>query len=228
MHSSTNRKHHITDDIIDEYNSRFEGYPCMQLEENPSYILKKCKEVNGIFSQKWNPQEMLHKYIDTFSHECWKKLPTSQKLQHSLTECSSCPSFFPALTRAFPSRKRALSGRNAVHIAITARPDLQMPPAKLAKKVGQDIVTQLEPTCKDLTGRSLADLLQCTPTAGVTKRKTPAAKKKENRDRLREVKHAIESDLHKRDHDLLFQNRLSFRKYNSIRLVEAFETHEEV
>ena len=183
--------------------------------------------MNSIFSQKWHPQEILHKYIATFSNNSWKKLPTSQKLQHSLTECNSCPSFFPALTRAFPGRKRALSERNAVEIAITARPHLQIPPAKLARKVGQDIVTQLEPTCKELTGRSLADVLQSTPIAGVTKRKTPAAKKKENRARLREVKHAIESELHKRDHDLLFQNRLSFKKYNTIRLTEAFETPEE-
>ena len=153
------------------------------------------------------------------------KLPTSQKFQHSRTECQSCPSFFPALTRAFPGRKRALSERNTVDITI-AKPDLSLPPTKLAKKIGHDIVTQLEPTCKELTGRSLADILQRTPTAGVTKRKTPAAIKKENREQLRGVKHAIESELHKRDHDHLFQNRLSFRKYNSIRLAEAFETSE--
>ena len=52
MHSSTNSKHHITEDIIHEYNSWFEGYPCMQLGGNPSYILKKCNEVNGIPEMK--------------------------------------------------------------------------------------------------------------------------------------------------------------------------------
>ena len=106
----------------------------MRLEGVPAYVLKKCKEVNSIFSQKWHSQEMLHQYIATFSHNSSKKLPASQKLQHSLTECNSCPSFFPALTHAFPGRKRALSERNAVEITITASPHLQMPPAKLAKK----------------------------------------------------------------------------------------------
>ena len=38
---------------------------------------------------------------------------TSQKLQHSPTKCSSCPSFLPAATHALPCRKRALSERNA-------------------------------------------------------------------------------------------------------------------
>lgn len=66
-----------------------------------------------------------------------------------------------------------------------------------------------------------------TPVAGVTKRKQPAEVKKENRDRVRGVKRAIESELHQRDHDLLFKNCLSFRKYNTIRLAETFESPEE-
>ena len=78
-----------------------------------------------------------------------------------------------------------------------------------------------------MTGGSLADVLQKTPAAGVVKRKRPAEVKKENRDRLRGDKHAIEGELRKRDHDLLFQNRLSFRKYKKIRLGEAFESSEE-
>ena len=106
-------------------------------------------------------------------------------------------------------------------------PNASLPPTKLAKKLGQDLVAKLEPTCVELTGRSLADVLQKTPVAGVTKRKQPAEVKKENRDRVRGVKLAIESELHKRDHELLFENRLSFRKYNTIRLAEAFESPEE-
>ena len=33
---SSNRKHYMTGDIIHECNSRFGGYPCMQLEGNPA------------------------------------------------------------------------------------------------------------------------------------------------------------------------------------------------
>ena len=113
-----------------------------------------------------------------------------------------------------------------VEVTLT-HPSVSLPPTKLAKKLGQDIVSQLDHTCVELTGGSLADVLQKTPAAGVVKRKRPAEVKKENRDRLRGVKHAIERELHKRDHDLLYQNRLSFRKYNKIRLAEAFESPEE-
>ena len=69
----TNGKHNMTDDIIHEYNSWLEGYPRMRLEGGPAYVFKKCKELNSIFSQKWYPQEMLHKYIAIFSHNSWKK-----------------------------------------------------------------------------------------------------------------------------------------------------------
>jgi len=37
----------MSDDIIKEYNTLFEGYPRMQLEGNPAYILQKCKEMNS-------------------------------------------------------------------------------------------------------------------------------------------------------------------------------------
>lgn len=46
------------------------------------------------------------------------------------------------------------------------------------KRLGQDIVTQLDPACTELTGKSLADILQTTPQAGLTKQKTPTKGKK--------------------------------------------------
>ena len=79
----------------------------------------------------------------------------------------------------------------------------------------------LDPACQQLTGMSLATVLQHTPIAGVIQKKNKIIAKKENRDRLRSVKTAIESELQKRDDDLLLQNRLSFKEYNAIRLSEA-------
>lgn len=46
------------------------------------------------------------------------------------------------------------------------------------KRLGQDIVTQLDPACTELTGKSLADVLQTTPQAGLTKQKTRTERKK--------------------------------------------------
>ena len=82
---------------------------------------------------------------------------------------------------------------------IVTPPNVSLPPTKLARKLGQDIVAKLEPTCMELTRGSLADVLQKT---GVTKNKQPAQVKKENRDTIRGVKQAIESELQQRDHEL--------------------------
>ena len=65
---------------------------------------------------------------------------------------------------------------------------------KLAECI-EDIVSTLDPACKTLTGMSLATVLQRTPSAGVSQRKTKYERKKENRNRLRSVKAAIESEL---------------------------------
>ena len=98
---------------------------------------------------------------------------------------------------------------------------VNLPPAQWAKYVGENLVKVLDPACQQLTGMSLATVLQHTPIAGVIQKKNKIIAKKENRDRLRSVKTAIESELQKRDDDLLLQNRLSFKEYNAIRLSEA-------
>lgn len=66
------------------------------------------------------------------------------------------------------------------------------------------------PCMQELTGQSLSDILQSTPIPGVTKRKHQQPERRKTG----------------RNHELLFQNRLSIRKYSSIRLAEAFETPE--
>ena len=139
----------------------------MKLEGNEQYVLTKCKEMNASFSKEMEPQDNLHLYINTFSKEKWSKLRISQKLRHARTECTACSLFFPDMTLAFPRKKRALS---EVEVTVT-RPCTSLPPTKLAKKLGQDIVSQL---CVKLTGGSLADVLQKIPAAGVVKRKRPA------------------------------------------------------
>ena len=111
-HTDTRGNYQLTTDIIKEYNKVFEEYPQMKLAGNEQYVLKKCMERNATFSKKWNPQESLHTYVDTYSKEKWSKLPISQKLRHARTECTACPFFFPDMTRAFPGKKRALSERS--------------------------------------------------------------------------------------------------------------------
>lgn len=132
-------------------------------------------------------------YMSTFSHEQWEKLSTSQKLHHSRRECRACPVTFPDLTHVFPCKKRALSERQLVDVTVT-EPDVNLPPTKVMKRLGQDIVAQLDPACREITGKSLVDVLQVTQETGVSKKKA-SERKKENREKLREIKTAIQRSV---------------------------------
>ena len=110
QNSTANRQHRLSEQLITEYNTLFEGYPNMQLEGKTEYILKKCKELCSNFSQRWYPKEMAQTYMSTFAREMWVKLSCSQKLQHSRRDCKACPIIFPELTSCFPCKKRPLRG----------------------------------------------------------------------------------------------------------------------
>ena len=216
-------------EVIGEYNTLFNGYPNMQLSGNSKYTAEKCKALNTSFSRKWPNQEKMHEYISTFSTKNWDQLSTTEKGGHTREACPICPAWYQDLALSFPgSRKRVLETSQIVNVHMdVVQPDTTLPPTKLAKRIGENIVTSLDPGCKTLTGMSLATVLQRTPSAGVSQRKTKSERKKENRNRLRSVKAAIETELQQRDTDLLLKNRLSFNKYNAIRLSESYETRDE-
>ncbi len=217
------------DDIVHEYNSMFENYPKMQACGESRYLTKKFRELNASFSRRWNPRSNLTIYMDTFSEENWTKLPQTQKQQHSLQLCQACPFNFSDIDCAFPVRspaaKRKLEDSQLVNVEVSV-PDLTTPPTKVAKKLGRDIIAQLNPACQRITKMPLSRVLDLTPGSGVTQRKSHTEKKRERRKRMRDIKQSIESEFKQRDSSLLLQNRLSYRKYNKIRLVESFESTE--
>lgn len=110
----------------------------MKLDGAPEHVFKKCKELGSVFSQKWYPKDMAPCYISTFSPKKWETPSISQKLQHS-RECKACPVAYPDLTRAFPCKKRPLSERQ-LDVTVSDPGD-SLPPTKVMKRLGQDIVT---------------------------------------------------------------------------------------
>lgn len=53
--AETNGHHNLGYDI-EKYNDQFVEFPRMKFEGSHDYALKKCKEMNASFSQKWHPQ----------------------------------------------------------------------------------------------------------------------------------------------------------------------------
>lgn len=146
----------------DEYNHIFGGYPHMQITGNPKYISDKCKDLNALFSRKWPNQESVQQYLSTFSKQ-WEELPLNEKNTHCRTSCPVCPTKYGELTQAFPvTRKRVLekSQVDNVHVHVHVEQDLNLPPTKKAKYIGENLAKVLDPACQQLTGMTLATVLQ--------------------------------------------------------------------
>ena len=58
-----------------------------------------------------------------------------------------------------------------VDVTVT-EPDVNLPPTKVMKRLGKDIAAQLDPACREITGKSLVDVLQVTQEAGNSKKKS--------------------------------------------------------
>ena len=95
------------------------------------------------------------------------------------------------------------------------------------KKLGHDIVTQLSPICENISGMPLSKVFSVIQNSQILKLLNASAGQKqkyERRKNMRGAKEKVQLELQKHDSDLVFQRRLSFRKYNTIRLIESFET----
>lgn len=223
-HSRKQHAHkHLHRVVSEEYNTFFSLHAQMQLRES-KYVGVQIKKICQLFRKRWHPQQRLVEYTSRFAMQKWEKLPTCQKQQHSCTDCQACPLYFSKLTSSFPGgKKQDCKGKGLLKVEVT-KPSIEMPQTKLAKTIGHELVSKVSPQCEKLVGMPLSKVLEMTPSAGVQQRKTSAEKKKESRKRLRDIKNTLESEMRKRDTDLVFLQRLSYKKYNAIRMAEAFET----
>ena len=83
------------------------------------------------------------------------------------------------------------------------------------------------PICQEMTGMPLSKVLALTPTSGTTEPKSRSDQKRDHRRRMWDVKQTLQQELQIRDSKMLFHQRLSYRKYNAIRLTESFESIKE-
>ena len=225
LRKHANRSGHLNiqnhEALLRDYNESFLGYPNMQLAGEPKYLTKKFKELNAKFSQKWPGKLKPNQYCEAFSMANWQKLPTTENYRHCQHECSACPLNFPELEAAFPLRSPVAKRKQKQSITCiieAAEEDLDSPPTKIAKKLGHDIVNQLSPICQQMAGMPLSKVLSLTPTSEITERKSRSEQKQDQRQRTHHVKQALQLELRKNDNKMLFQQRLSYSKYNAIRM----------
>ena len=91
-------------EIKKQYHQLFKETPAMHLTSQASKLIT-IKSLLKKFNEHWYHQEKRVTYLETFSTENWKALPNTRKALHSMHHCRACPTEFPQLTSAFPSKR---------------------------------------------------------------------------------------------------------------------------
>ena len=192
---------------------------------------RKCREslfddwsakIISAFSKRWESQDLRKEYMTTLSIATWKAMTPEEREEHTLSECKQCYTLYPHLQLTFPLKPVFIP---PLQQSLQDEIKRSLLPSKTpAQKLGQIIQGGLEPLCKSVTGKSFCNVMDATTTINLEKKPTPAEKKKRQRETLRGVERKLEHRFEQRDFDLVMQNRLSFNKYNQIRLATSFET----
>ena len=101
--------------------------------------------------------------------------------------------------------------------------ELQNQPKPSKAKVEKTILKGLNPVCEAIAGTSLQKVLENTPGTGLQKRKTPA-EKKDRHVLMKNVKRKLELGYNKQDCNFILENRVSWSKFNTMRLEQSYES----
>ena len=216
-----------------QFKQLFDGAPNYEIPDdyfnlrasNSSKFDERCEKVLAAFSQKWRPTEYRSEYMSTFSTNNWRKLDDASKAKHTISDCDECYNTHQALQEAFPVKPMYVPPENLLQKLLNSPSDL--PEVSLSKReLGTAIYQTLSPICQNVAQASLSDVLHSTPKSGLQKRMTKNEQHKKRREVMRKVKNQTENQYKARDCDFVLQNRISWKKFNDIRLEQSFESRE--
>jgi hypothetical protein len=179
----------------------------------------------------WSGPKNKRKYLDFYSTKKWASTSQARKLMHTLRDCKCCSVFHPTLVDSFPTPtklKRSLPKPSFTNLNCKAaiRADIQVKKPKLQelKEIGQKIYSEYNKECQAKLGKSFSDILTLVPDAGLTKKASPAEKKKKVRDAKRGTKRSIEEVWKETDVSSHLSQRVSFAARKKRRIQEGFES----
>lgn len=212
-------------------------YSALSISIEPSYFDKKhghalskfdyhCKPVLDSFARKWHPSTARAEYLTTFSFANWEALPKSAKSKHCLTDCRECTKQFLALQQSFPARKKQVPrATKQAESACTGFLESTLPANVSESEATQSLVEGMDRAYQDAFGHSfLESVLQHLPDKQVQKKRSPVETKHQWRKIIQKNVQHIEKQLQSRDATTIFEEGLSLKGYNRIRLSESHET----
>ena len=195
---------------------------------SPSLFNEHSNKVLDCFTKRWNPdQRKRQEYLTTFSMNNWKKLSEEEKNKHTISRCDECFLEHRALQEAFPTKTVYTPQSVAVlEKELKATVSSLMATQSTPRSFGTSITNTLDPLCRSSLGTPLSKVLANTPGTSLQIKATPTARKQERRHMIKTVKRKLEEQYEERDTELVLQNRLSWSKYNVLRMDQSFESQD--
>lgn len=134
-----------------------------------------CKSITGLF-QKWKHRENKRQYLHQFSPDNWKKLPTSSKRRHTISNCKECAISHSSFQECFPGPvyRPTQSLSEDVRSLIEQNRNMDVTPATTTRQ----ILAELQPTYQKAYGVTFTESLACCSGSGVQLKQTDAERKK--------------------------------------------------
>ena len=218
------------------YCENFNGYSKFDISQYEfNRVSKKIDEqiVN------WRRKEDKQLYLSRFSMGNWsdqgKIMTREARKSHSLRNCKACQLYNSHYQATYPLKKMCMSGKRGPlsNIAVDAKNNTLIPEGSKATKkqlkfVGQTIYSTYNDKCKEHFSKTLSEVLVLVPEANLEMKLSPTEKRKEKRDKLRQVKTDIEKRVLKENDTGVHLNlRESYSARQRRRLTQSFETPEQ-
>ena len=139
-----------------------------------SRFSEHCDRILAGFSKRWCTPNSRVNYLVTFAINKWKKLPESEKKQHTLTKCDACALLYRDAQEAFPLKPvyngpstlenvYSTAGTSKIDEANTTRTALKVVNTHHTIRFGKKVTESIVKLCKE-------EKLQKKPTAAEKKR----------------------------------------------------------
>ena len=188
---------------------------CTDSKLNLALAIKRVRPLLCTFNWKWHPHSQKKVFLDTFSLTAWDHLPAEEKDKHSLKQCLACHTYHLSLTLSFPDKKdRSLLQHQAPTISFNEQ-DLSS-----ASNLGKKALKELNVICEHQFKKSVQVVLSETPKSKLIKKPSRLSEKRKT---VRETKKAIQQAMDDSSTSTVMGNRLSWRKFDTIRRSQALD-----
>ena len=172
-----------------------------------------CECTLNAFSKKWHPIQKCLEYIETFSISKWNDLSASAKEHHTLANCHACYHSYRSLQLAYPNKP-----------IFEPHTIVRLPSVTTEKDQARSVLGELNQAWHERFSHTFTHSLPTVlPECNLTKRKTKAEVKKEDRVRKRKIVQHVNDHYSENMAMVVLAEAESLASYGRKRLALSYE-----